>query len=91
MRDIFIHLFLFGDLAESLKSFMNSLGDFLLNVSAGAAALAMAWGGVRYIFSAGDPGRVQQGKSVMLYATIGLIIVLLAKAIVAYIVSTVKA
>ena len=45
--------------------------------------------GQRYITSGGDPGKVQQAKSMIIYSLVGLIIAILAFAIVNFILGSV--
>jgi len=43
------------------------------------------FGGVRYAISQGDPGKVKKAKDTLLYAVIGLVVTLMAFAIVTFI------
>lgn len=43
------------------------------------------FGGVRYAISQGDPGKVKKAKDTIMYALIGLLVVLLAFAIVNFV------
>lgn len=51
------------------------------------AVIMIIIGGVRYATSQGDPGKVKSGKSAIMYGIIGLIIALLAFAIVNFVMS----
>ncbi len=61
----------------------------LLNVVLGLVGLvaigAIIYGGFTYTTSAGDTGKVQKGKSILIYGVIGLIVALLAFAIVRFV------
>ena len=64
---------------ESLvKQFVNI---FLFAVGA-LSVIMPIWGGVRYTTSAGDSNKVQAAKNTVLYAIVGLVIAILAYAIV---------
>lgn len=52
-----------------------------------ACVIVMIVGGVLYMTSAGDTGKVKKGKDTILYGLIGLIICVLAFAIVNFLIS----
>lgn len=54
------------------------------------SAIFIVVGGVGYMTSAGDPGKLQKAKSTIIYALIGLAIVALAEVITAFVASTVR-
>lgn len=49
--------------------------DFLMKLSIGVALLAFAIGGVMYVISAGDSKLIDMGKSAMLNAVIGFVVI----------------
>lgn len=53
------------------------------------ALLVIVIAGLRYILSQGDPQKVAQAKNAIIYAVIGLIIVMFAQVIVAFVVNKV--
>ena len=56
----------------------------------GALSVTMLiWGGVRYIISGGDSKKITDAKNTILYAIIGLIIAVLAYAIVRFVLNTI--
>ncbi len=59
---------------------------WLLSVSAILALGALIWGGVTYIISLGDEKRVSRAKTIILYAVVGIFVVLLSFIII----STIK-
>ena len=64
--------------------------DILTNIIVvlGLASVAfIIYGGVQYISSSGDPGKVEKAKKTILYACIGLIVSVLAFAIVNFVIS----
>ena len=71
----------------------NTLWDDVTNILEaiilvlGLAAVAfIIYGGVQYISSSGDPGKVEKAKKTIFYACIGLIISVLAFAIVNFVI-----
>lgn len=60
----------------------------IFSIIIGAIAIIMLlYGGLRYITSGGDSGRVGNAKNTLLYAIIGLVIVALAQIIVNFVLS----
>ncbi len=57
----------------------------LLYVAGGVAILIIVLGGIRYVTSTGDATRVKQAKDTILYAIFGLVIAILAFAIVNFV------
>lgn len=51
-----------------------------------AAVIMIIVGGFQYITSAGDPARVSSAKNTLLYAVIGIVVVLFAQAIVQFVI-----
>ncbi|MCL1876632.1 pilin [Candidatus Saccharibacteria bacterium] len=65
----------------------NIINIFLLVVGI-LSVIFLIWGGLSYIMSRGDPKKVEAAKNTILYAIIGLVISLLAWAIVNWVFST---
>ena len=61
-----------------VKQFVNI---FLFAVGA-LSVIMLIWGGIRYTTSAGDSNKVTSAKNTVLYAIVGLVIAILAYAIV---------
>ena len=61
-----------------VKQFVNI---FLFAVGA-LSVIMLIWGGIRYTTSAGDSNKVQAAKNTVLYAIVGLVVAILAYAIV---------
>jgi len=66
-----------------------NLTNWILGFVAMVAVLAIIWGGVTYVGSAGDENKATTGKRVITYALIGLVIAGMAYAIVNVIVTTI--
>ena len=72
---------------ESLvKKFVNI---FLFAVGA-LSVIMLIWGGIRYTTSAGDSNKVQAAKNTVLYAIVGLVVAILAYAIVKMVIDKFK-
>lgn len=65
----------------------------IINVVIGAAGIValifIVIGGYNYMISAGDPGKVKKAKDTIMYAVIGLIVCILAAAIVNFVIKAV--
>ena len=48
------------------------------------------WGGIRYVLSAGNSAALTSAKNTIVYAVIGLIVAILAYAIVNFVINTVS-
>lgn len=53
------------------------------------AVVFIIYGAVMFTTSAGDAARIQKGKTTLIYAVIGLVVVLLAAAITAFVIDVV--
>ena len=86
-----------GDIQETVDSLPNSnngngVGAGLLNnvlawvlsIAGLAAVGVIIYGGIKYLTAQGDPGKTKQASQIIAYAVIGLIVVMLAGAIVAF-------
>src|SRR5690606_31891708 len=63
---------------EGVQNIVNAL-LFLLGI---AAVIMIIFGGFRYVTSNGDSGKLEQAKNTILYAVVGLLVAILAFAIV---------
>jgi hypothetical protein len=75
-----------GDLGGLIKTVVNTL----LYVLGAAAVLMIVIGGIRYVTSQGDPAHIKSAKDTILYSVIGLIVAILAYALVNFVVTNVK-
>lgn len=60
--------------------------DILAVVAAIGAVIVIVLAGIRYITAAGDPNQVSQAKNTIIFAIVGLIIIALARSIVAIVI-----
>lgn len=64
--------------------------NILLYVAGVAAVIVIVIGGIRYITSDGDANQANQSKKVIIYAVVGLVVVVFSYAIVNFILEQVK-
>lgn len=67
-----------------------SLFQWIIGVSGVVAAIFVVVGGIGYMTSAGDSGKLQKAKTTIIYALIGLIIVALSEAALSFIASIIN-
>jgi Type IV secretion system pilin len=67
---------------DGIVGLIISAAQLLTFIFAAVAVLFLVWGGVQYVTSGGDDGRVKNAKNTILYAIIGLVITIVAYAIV---------
>ena len=67
-----------GDIREFAKTILN----FVLGFLGFIAVVYVIYGGFLYIMSGGDDANVEKGKKIIMYAAIGIIIILASFAIV---------
>lgn len=65
--------------------------NIIFGITASITLLMLVIGGLRYILARGDPSGTAQAKNTLLYAIIGLFVVLTAYAIVTFVVKGVGA
>ena len=53
------------------------------------SVIMLIYGGIRYVLSSGDAGAVQNAKNTIMYAIIGLVIAILAYAIVNFVIHSI--
>lgn len=70
---------------SSLKNLVRDVTNVLLFIAGGVAVLMIVWGGFRLVISSGNPDRVASARSTITFALVGLIIVILAFAIVNFV------
>jgi hypothetical protein len=72
-----------ADLNDTIASVVN-----IISIVVGVVAVIMIiWGGLKYITSGGESGKITSAKNTIIYALIGLVIVALAQFIVRFVLS----
>ncbi len=64
---------------------VNALLNFAMGAIGVVAIGAIIYGGVTYVTSAGDPGKAKKARDIIVYSVVGLVVTLLAFAIVNFI------
>jgi len=59
--------------------------NVILGVVGAVALLTITYGGLKYVLSRGEPQSVNKAKDTILYSVIGLVVVMLAAAIVNFV------
>lgn len=67
---------------ETFDDLLTAFTNWIVNIGLALAPLVIVYGGLLHITAAGDPAKSTQGKKVILYAAIGLIVALLAKSLI---------
>jgi hypothetical protein len=76
--------------AGTLLGKVGTIIDTLFIVAGAVAVIIMIMGGIRYITSTGDAKRIQAAKDTILYAVIGLVVVILGRAIVGFVIGQIS-
>lgn len=66
-----------------------NISNTILYIVGIVSVIMLIWGGIRYILSGGDNKKVTDAKNTILYAIIGLIIAILAFAIVNFVLNAI--
>ena len=66
-----------------------SIGNAIIGIASVVAVIVIVIGGVRYVTSAGDAGKLEKAKSTILYAVISLIVCALAAVLVNFVVKAI--
>jgi type IV secretion system pilin len=73
----------------ALTTSFGGIINTLFIVAGAIAVLIMIIGGIRYITSTGDSKRIQAAKDTILYAIMGLVVVILARAIIGFVIGNI--
>ena len=80
-----------GEDAEgSVRTVIQTVIDVFSIVVGAVSVIMIIIGGLRYITSSGDSGNVQAAKNTILYAIVGLVIVIFAQTIVKFVVNRIS-
>lgn len=77
--------------SNNLMGTVNTIINVIIGVIGFVAVVVIILGGVQYTTSAGDPGKVKKAKDTILYGIIGLVVALLAYAIVNFVLTSILA
>ena len=78
-----------GDVCSTttLPTQLNAIIDAFFIIAGSVAVLIIVLAGIRYITSTGDATRIKASKDTILYAVVGLIVVILGRAIVGFVIA----
>jgi cytochrome bd-type quinol oxidase subunit 2 len=76
--------------SDDAKPMITAVINTILLILGIIAVLMIIIGGIRYTISGGDSGSVQSAKNTILYAVVGLVIAMLAFAIVNFVIARLK-
>ena len=68
--------------ATSFEELVNNLINFIFYLALAITPLMIIIAGVQYVTAGGDPNKIQTAQKIILYTVIGLVIILLAKALI---------
>jgi hypothetical protein len=68
----------------------NTIANLLVYLVGALAVVILIFGGFRYVASTGDAGRVKQAKDTILYGIVGVVVAVLAYAIINFVLSNIK-
>lgn len=76
-----------ADAGGALSGFIKKIINILLFIIGSVAVLVILIGGIRYVLSSGDANATKGAKDTILYAVVGLIVAIMAYAIVNFVLS----
>jgi hypothetical protein len=62
-----------------------TISEVLIFLVGAVSVIMLIWGGLQYVISAGDSKRVEGAKNTLLYAIIGIVVAILAYAVVGFV------
>jgi type IV secretion system pilin len=74
----------------NLSVSFRSISDTLIYLVGAVAVIVLIVGGLRYVISQGEAASVKQAKDTLLYGIIGLVLAVLAYAIVNFVTTSIK-
>lgn len=74
---------------NDLTAQVGNITSTLLTVAGAVAVIIIIIGGIAYITSSGDSSRIKLAKDTVLYAVIGLVVVIIAYAIVNFVIKNI--
>lgn len=74
-----------GGQAQSINRVMEAVLQVITVIAGLAAVIMIIMGGIKYITSEGDSTKVSSAKSTLIYAIVGIVVVVMAQAIVHFV------
>ena len=73
------------------KGIFQQIVNILLFITGAIAVIVIVIGGIKYVLSSGDSNQITSAKNTILYAVIGLVVAILAYAIVNFVIDKIGA
>jgi len=73
---------------NQLEKFLKDIVNILLFVIGTISVIMIIVGGLRYVLSGGDAGSIKAGKDTVIYAIIGLVVSIMAYAIINWVIGS---
>jgi heme/copper-type cytochrome/quinol oxidase subunit 2 len=73
--------------SDNASTLVKNIVSTLLWVIAAVAGIVIVVGGIKYVTSNGDANKIQSAKNTIMYAVIGLVVAIVAQAIVMFVVN----
>jgi hypothetical protein len=77
-----------ANVPTSLTTVFGNISNLLIFLTGAIAVIVVIFGGLRYVTSTGDAARVKQAKDTILYGIVGVVVAILAYAMVAFVTSS---
>lgn len=74
------------DSTTGAESYIGDIINTVLFIAGVLAVIMLIYGGISYTISAGDSGKITKAKNIIMYSVVGLVVAILAYAIVNFIV-----
>lgn len=74
-----------GSGVTDFPTLIRKISEFITGIVASLAIIMFVWAGILFVTSAGNPGKIEQAKKALLYAIIGVAVVLAASGLIAVI------
>lgn len=79
-----------GEADESVRNIIQTIIDVASIIVGAVSVIMIIIGGLRYITSSGDSGNITAAKNTIVYAIVGLVIVIFAQTIVRFVVDRIS-
>ncbi len=88
---IFVASLVFAqDATQELVKKLEKIATALFNVGLAGAVIMLVYAGYLFLGAAGDPKKVEQAKAAVVWSIVGVVVMILARAIKNYIVTSIR-
>lgn len=71
---------------EINNSLVTTIFNLVLSIAGAVTVAFIVWGGMQYILSQGDAGKIKKAKDTLLYSIVGLVIVMMSFVILNFVI-----